>query len=466
MPEIACDGEEVKNQGQCCAADARCEARDTEKRDMPGACKDPMVRLFESYSCWHRLKKGVTWLLRCKNWLRAKKDADKLPAVTADSLDPSELQVAETAIIRYVQQKFFKAEVKALRSRKPAAKKSPIYILDPFLDKEGILRVGGRLKNAPLSKKAQHPVVMPKDHHVSKLVARRVHEAQSGHSGKEHVLSLIRQKYWIVRARPLVKRVVTECVVFRKLKGKPSVQQMADLLSERVTPDKPPFSYVGIDCFGPFAVKGGRSQVKRYGCLFTCLSVRDIHIEKLDSLDADSFVNAFMRFCARKDVAEKVRTDNGTNFVAGEGEMREAMQGWKDDGKVKGHLLQKEIKWEFNPPAASHMGGIWERQIRTVRKVLNVILKEQTLDDEHLSTLFCEVESIVNGRSLTVLSDDPKDESPLTSNHLLLLRGGPELPPGQFDQSDIYRRRWRHVQFLSDQFWRRWVREYLPTLQL
>ena len=142
------------------------------------------------------------------------------------------------------------------------------------------------------------------------------------------------------------------------------------------------------------------------------------------------------------------------------------MQGWKHDGKVKGHLLQKEVKWEFNPPAASHMGGIWERQIRTVRKVLNVILKEQTLDDERLSTLFCEVESIINGRPLTVLSDDPKDESPLTPNHLLLLRGGPELPPGQFDQSDIYGRRWRHVQFLSDQFWKRWVREYLPTLQL
>lgn len=241
---------------------------------------------------------------------------------------------------------------------------------------------------------------------------------------------------------------------------------MADLPSERVTPDKPPFSFVGVDCFGPFVVKRGRSQVKRYGCIFTCLTMRAIHIEKLDSLEADSFINGFMRFCARRGVPEKVRSDNGTNFVAGERELREAMQSWKDDGKVKAHLLQKEIKWEFNPPAASHMGGIWERQIRTVRKVLNVILREQTLDDERLSTLFCEVESIVNGRPLTVLSDDPDDEGPLTPNHLLLLRGGPKLPPGQFDQSDIYGRRWRHVQFLSDQFWKRWVREYLPILQL
>ena len=98
--------------------------------------------------------------------------------------------------------------------------------------------------------------------------------------------------------------------------------------------------------------------------------------------------------------------------------------------------------------------------------MLNIILREHTLDDERLSTLFCEVESIVNGRPLTVSSDDLNDESPLTPNHFLLLRGGPDLPPGQFYKSDIYGRRWRHVQFLSDQFWKRWVREYLPILQL
>lgn len=114
--------------------------------------------------------------------------------------------------------------------------------------------------------------------------------------------------------------------------------------------------------------------------------------------------------------------------------MREAMRSWKEDSKAKAHFLQKEIKWEFNTPAASHMGGIWERQNRTVRKVLNVILRKQIVDDERLSTLFCEVESIVNGRPLTVLSDDPNDETPLTPNHLLLLCEGPHLLPGRFDQ--------------------------------
>ena len=151
---------------------------------------------------------------------------------------------------------------------------------------------------------------------MSKLVVRRAHEFQSGHSGKEYVLALIRQKFWIVGARPLVKRVLKECMVCRKLRGNPQVQRMADLPFDRVTPGKPPFSFVGVDCFGPFVVKRGRTKIKRYGCLFTCLTTRAVHIKKLDSLEADPFINGFVRFCARRGVPEKVRSGNSTNFVA------------------------------------------------------------------------------------------------------------------------------------------------------
>ena len=110
--------------------------------------------------------------------------------------------------------------------------------------------------------------------------------------------------------------------------------------------------------------------------------------------------------------------------------------------------------------------GVWERCIRTVRKVMNALLKEQVLDDEGLSTLMCEVESIVNSRPLTKVSDDPRDLEALTPNHLLLLRSNSTLPPGLFRKEELYsRRRWRQVQYLSDVFCRRWLKEYLPSLQ-
>lgn len=101
---------------------------------------------------------------------------------------------------------------------------------------KGYFQVGGCLKNALLSEKAQHPIILPKNHHGSKLVVRQANKFQSGHSGKEYVLSLIRQKLWIVGARPLVKWVLKECVVCRRLRGKSGVQRMANLPTKRVTP--------------------------------------------------------------------------------------------------------------------------------------------------------------------------------------------------------------------------------------
>ena len=107
---------------------------------------------------------------------------------------------------------------------------------------------------------------------------------------------------------------------------------------------------------------------------------------------------------------------------------------------------------------------MWERCIRTVRKVLRALIKEQVLDEESLSTLMCEVEAIVNGRPITKLSDDPRDLEPLMPNHLLLLQAGPAVPPGIFSKQDCYnKRRWRQVQYLADVFCRRWVREFLPS---
>ena len=428
--------------------------------------EDPVDKLLRKYSCWYSLKRTVAWILRCKKWLQDRRSGLKHWPLAELDLDVTELEGAEMAIIRYLQGRYFEQELCTLETKGVVKMKSPIYCLEPFRDNEGLLRLGGRLLEAPISDRAKHPVILPRDHHVTELIVRNVHQWKAGHSGKEHVLSLVRQRYWIPKARPLVNRVLQNCVICKKLRGMPGVQKMADLPMDRTMPGKPPFTYVGMDCFGPFYIKRGRSQVKRYGCLFTCLTIRAIHIEKLDTLDTDSFLNALMRFSARRGTPDKVRSDNGTNFVGGQRELRQAVRSWKEDSKVKGQLLQKEIKWEFNPPAASHMGGVWERQIWTVRKVLNAIIKNQTLDDERLATLFCEVESIVNDRPLTYVSDNPRDPESLTPNHLLLLRAGPGLAPGKFQKEDIYGKRWRHVQYLADQFGKRWIREYLPTLQL
>ena len=160
-----------------------------------------------------------------------------------------------------------------------------------------------------------------------------------------------------------------------------------------------------------------------------------------------------------------MRSDNGTNFIGAERELREALKEL-DHSQIRDDLMQKGITWIFNTPTASHQGGIWERQIRTVRKVLNSVLRQQVLDDDGLHTLLCEVEAIINDRPLTAASDDPSDVEVLTPNHLLLMKRQPALPPGVFNRDDVYsRRRWRQVQYMANLFWSRWTQEYLPLLQ-
>ena len=223
-----------------------------------------------------------------------------------------------------------------------------------------------------------------------------------------------------------------------------------------------------MDYFGPYVTKEGRKERKRYGALFTCLVSRAVHIEVAHSLDTDSFLHALRRFIARRGQVREIRSDNGTNFVGARRELREAINEM-DQKEITEKLRQQNIHWKFNPPAASHMGGVWERQIRTTRRILDTLLHEHgsRLDDESLQTLMREVESILNSRPLTVISSDVKDPYPLSPNQILTMKTSIVLPPpGKFQRNDIYmRRRWRLVQYLCNLFWSRWKREYLPTLQ-
>ncbi|XP_067685296.1 uncharacterized protein [Haliotis asinina] len=346
------------------------------------------------------------------------------------------LDRAEVAIIKHVQRQHFPEEMKRTESRKNVSTR--LRKLDPVVV-EGILRVGGRLSQAEISLDAKHPIILPKESHVTTLIIRDIHN-QVGHLGKNVMLAILCQKYWILHASTLIKSLVAKCVICRKYQARVIEQKMSDLPLDRVTPGEPPFTSVGMDYFGPIIVKRGRGTVKRYGVVFTCLAIRAVHLEVACSLDTDSCINAVKRFIARRGPVKSIRSDNGTNLVACERELCEEMENW-NHAQINKHLMQKNVSWNFNPPAGSHHGGVWERVIRTVRKVLYSLLHQQVirLDDECLVTLFCEVESII-----TTSPNDPHDLAPLTPNHLLLNKGGEKTPPGMFNKTDCYmKRRWR-----------------------
>ena len=237
---------------------------------------------------------------------------------------------------------------------------------------------------------------------------------------------------------------------------------MADLPAARVAVDLPPFTNVGVDYFGPVNTRYRRGTVKRWVCLFTCLVTRAVHLEVAFDMSADSFLMAFHRFTARRGKPAVVHSDNGSNFVAAERELRDEVKTINSE-KVKSSMLLEAIDWRFTPPYAPHMGGVWERMVQSVKSTLKALITSRLLTDEELLSFTAEAERIVNDRPITKMRSDPRDPTPLSPSDLLLLRGNPSTSP--IAERNPLRRRWATVQALANTFYERFLAEYLSGQQ-
>ncbi len=425
-------------------------------------------KLLESTSSWHKLKCRMAAIIRVQR--RFSKRFERVRPNKVKYFTPSELHDAENAIVKYEQARYFPEVIKILTNkRQPNKNELPkghqLVGLCPFIE-NGLVRVGGRLRYSDLSYAAKHPIILPKQSAIAKLILSHTHQIV-GHMGREAMLASVREKYWIVQASKICKQIVNLCILCRKRTGRVGEQIMADLPEERVTGDRPPFYNTGVDYFGPFATKHGRKTEKKYGVIFSCLATRAVHLEIANSLNTSSFIAALRRFICRRGAVHMIRSDNGTNFVGANRELRSSIREW-NQVHLNSFLSQNQIEWKFSAPLSSHQNGVWEREIRSIRSIFNALLNGQhiRLTDEELATLMCEVEAILNGRPLTPMSDNADDLEVITPNHLLLHRAGSMYPPGIFVPSDGYnRRRWRQCQHLIEQFWSRWRKSYLPLLQ-
>ena len=211
-------------------------------------------------------------------------------------------------------------------------------MLDPVLDSDGITRVGGRIRRANLSVTLKNPITVPKSSHITSLIIGHVHE-RTHHSGRGITLKELRSSgYWIVSGNAMIRQFISKCVTCRHLRGNQGEQKMADLPKSRIEP-APPFTYCGVDFFGPWHVQRGRAVVKRYGA---------------DSLETDSFINALRRFICRRGSVREIRCDRGTNFTGAEAELKKAIEEM-DDQEIKAELLKENIDWIKNPAYASNM---------------------------------------------------------------------------------------------------------------
>lgn len=434
----------------------------THEEILPPEIPDPV-----RFSKWERILRSQAYVLRVVQNVAT---IFKIPK--SDLLTSEELQAAETSLFKRAQFDEFGSEVSIIqwnyknpdKPKRYIESPSSLYQCVPYMDETGIMRVHGRIDATPgLSVATTSPIILPRNHRITELLIDWYHR-KFHHGNHETVINELKQSYYIPRIRVALKSVVHKCQWCKNKRARPVVPSMADLPAARLTPHFRAFTNTGVDYFGPLIVTVRRSHEKRYGVLMTCLTTRAIHIEIVNSLDTDSCIMAIRNFMARRGQVSKIFSDNGTNFHASETELKNEFL------KMNPVLMEQEfttptMTWYFNPPAAPHMGGSWERLVRSVKTSLYHILRERHPSDEILRNVLMECENIVNSRPLTFVSVDNSEEEALTPNHFLLGSSGRLPIPCELDPDQtVFKRNWKTSQMLINHFWSRWVREYLPTI--
>ena len=315
-----------------------------------------------------------------------------------------------------------------------------------------------------ISHDTRYPIILPRQNWITKLNVKAHHE-DANHGETNYVLASLSSKYWIISAREEIREWENECNRCKRRKALPATQIMAPIPRERLIPLRA-LVHTAVDYGGPFiTVQGrGKHRMKRYLCLFTCLATRAVHLEMAFSLDTDSFLNAFYRMVSRRGLPRIVISDNGSNFIGAERELRELVE-QLDKEKIMRSTANQGIKWKYISPAAPHFGGVHESMIKAAKKSLKVILGNAEIKDEELMTAFTGVEGLINSRPLTYQSASPEDNTPLTPNHFLYGQAGGQFAPESVDDTPYHpTKRWRRVQELMRHYWRRWIREWLPSL--
>lgn len=407
--------------------------------------------LYQKFSSLSKIKKIIAYILRFLHNVKNKNN------LLNSNLSYNELHNALLVLVKHDQNLHFQKYMSLLVNEEPLPKN--LRKLDPFLDEQNILRVGGRLRNSELEYDRKFPILLPSDSTFTELLIYEIHE-KFCHAGIQTTHCLLSQNFWILGAKRVIRKIIFRCHTCWRTHPKPYQPKMGDLPKFRISQAKA-FENVGIDLTGHFLItmnrlRGSRT-LKAYVCLFICCTTKAVHLELLSELSSESFLAGFRRFIARRGRCSNVYTDNGTNFVGAAKYLKE----------IYLHTANVEvIKWHFNPPSAPHMGGIWESNIKSMKSHLQRVIGNQILSYEEFYTVLTQVEAVLNSRPLCPISSDPNDLSALTPGHFLSLESLTSLPDPDLNSCKLNRlSRWQLLQRIHSDFWRRWHREYLHTLQ-
>lgn len=380
-------------------------------------------------------------------------------------LNYNEMETILNACIKYYQTLVYEEEINDMNKKEGSEvkKRSSLITLSPFLDKNGLIRVGGRLENACLPYSFKHPILIPSNQHITKLIINEAH-LKTMHGGIQQTINYVRTRYWVINLKAAVKKCIHNCKTCTIHKAKTRNQLMGQLPAVRINPHRA-FLNSGVDYAGPILIrtsKGrGHQAAKGYICLFICMSTRAIHLEAVTDLTTEAFIAAYRRFVARRGRCLHLWSDNGTNFVGAAKELKTLLWKSNDIGEV---LANEGTTWHFIPPRMPNCGGLWEAGVRSVKRHLARVNKDTKLTYEEMSTLLAQIEACLNSRPLYRIDD--ATEMALTPAHFLIGEPIVGVPDINYEHKKVtLLTRWQLIQRLTQDFWRKWQSEYLHSLQ-
>ncbi|XP_075157710.1 uncharacterized protein LOC142230976 [Haematobia irritans] len=428
--------------------------------------------LLDKHSSYIKFIRIIAYIFRIFNRCPAKKDVNISDVI---HLSPDELEEGFWRIVAHIQMWCFGADIKSLSNGglvNPSLQKLSPFVHEMTLGATTvkILRVGGRLSQAPIPYDARFPALLPKDHRFVKLYIEHVHRSHL-HAGAKVLLGLLRQKIWIVNARDVVRKVVRNCVHCFHYKPKLMEQLMGNLPSDRLRAQRP-FLIAGVDFCGPFMTSyriRGKVPYKTYIAVFVCFTSKAVHLELVSDLSTNNFILCLKRFVGRRGIPQKLYCDNATNFVGARNQIKELKESlFRDDvvHDMKSLCCQLGFEFCFIPPRAPHFGGLWEAAVKSTKTLLIKNVGKAYLTFEELQTVIIDVEAILNSRPIAPISNDPNDGEALTPGHLLIGSSLVAVPDKHIDSSQSsLLSRWQRVSFLKQQFWQMWSRDYMLSLQ-
>ncbi|XP_062534495.1 uncharacterized protein LOC134203622 [Armigeres subalbatus] len=341
-------------------------------------------------------------------------------------------------LVRLSQKESFSQEIANLSSGTQIKDSSAISPLNPMLQ-GGILRVGGRLRNAAVSENRKHPMIIDHRHPLASLVIRYYH-LKMLHSGQQVIIASTRERFWIPNIRKLVRKVLHECVTCFRIKPRCHAQLMAELRQKDV---------------GDVAV-------------FVCLVVKAIHVELVADLTTEAFLAALKRFSARRDRPAFIMCDNAENFVGTKRELRRLLNLFEQEqfqNSVACNAAAEGFEFKGSPARSPNFGGLWEAAVKSFKTTFKKVIGTRTLQYDEMQTVLTQIEAVLNSRPLTPISNDPGDFEALTPGHFLVQRPLTAIAEPCLENIPTNRLSiWQRAQAYSQQIWKKWITLYLSDL--